>query len=110
MRCLPAVERGSHLQQRVLEDLPAEETQPGASQGQPLKPRLGLTLLWTSPFAQSHHPSNRFIRRHSALLSWDKIKYLAFTKKKKRRVTYQRHLQFPPHETSEETGSEALAR
>ena len=61
MCCLPAVERGSHHQRCVLEDLPAEETQHGASQRELPKPRHGLTLLWTCLVAQSHHPTNRKI-------------------------------------------------
>ena len=61
MCCLPAVERGSHHQRRVLEDLPAEEAQHGASQGQLPGPRLSLSLLWTSLVPQSCHSSDREI-------------------------------------------------
>ena len=74
-----------HRQRRVLEDLPAEETQHGASQRELLKPRLGLTLLWTSLVPRATNLQiERFIKRHSVLLSWDKIKFLAFMKRKKR--------------------------
>ena len=61
MCCLPAVERGSHRQRCVLEDLPAEETQHGPSHRELPKPRHGLTLLWTCLVTQSHHPTNRKI-------------------------------------------------
>ena len=54
------MERWEH-QRCVLEDLPAEETEHGASRGQLLKPMLGLTLFWTSLVTQSCHPSDREI-------------------------------------------------
>jgi len=81
------MERWEH-QRRVLEDLPAEETEHGASQGQLLKPMLGLTLFWTSLVTQSCHPSDREIYTVTYCASvMGQNQISCFYEKKKRRVT-----------------------